>query len=113
MESVNRTRLAPQHSERWSEVLSCTHEMLDAARSEAWERVAELEAQRWDALEVVFEPTEGDGEAREVAACISELLSLDGMILERLTRARDEAARTLGALRSGRRGASAYGGGPA
>ncbi len=105
---MSRKRLDPAQAEQWTEIMVLTHDMLDAARVERWDRVSELEAERWKHLSVVFRPEPSEEEAREVAACIAELLSLDGMLLERLGRAREEVSAELFSLRRGRRVSDAY-----
>ena len=104
-----RTRLSEEQSERWVDIMVLTHDMLDAARSEQWTRLSELEVERWKQLSVVFAPPPSEQDAREIASCISELLSLDGMILDRLCRARDAASADLLSLRRGREAQGAYG----
>ncbi|MEE4302086.1 MAG: flagellar protein FliT [Pseudomonadales bacterium] len=110
---MSMKRLMPARADRWVEILVLSHDMLDAASAERWDRLSELEVERWKHLSVVFSPAPGEDEAREVASCISELLSLDGMILERLGRARQETSAELLTLRRGREASSAYGEGAA
>jgi hypothetical protein len=88
--------------------LGLTETMLNAARAEDWERVAELETRRQACVQAAFAAPVGAADAPVVAGLARQILALDGELVSRGEGGLLTLSEALRKVQVGRRAQKAY-----
>jgi hypothetical protein len=95
----------------WEHIVALSHEMQSLAEREEWELLLEKEGERRAAIVAFFAQPVSVEDASAVGAAIKELMAMDREMMTQFGDAREEVARKMGALKTGRRMDAAYSGG--
>lgn len=89
-------------------IRSMSEQMLQLARNEAWETLADLEPERRRLIMRFFDKPASEEEAAAIAETIQDVLDIDREIIERGKQGRDAVRQQLSRLNQGQRAVDAY-----
>lgn len=89
-------------------LLTLTREMLELARRQDWAGLAQRELERQDVARELFASPVPREDASTVADCVRQVLDLDQELITLSEAGREDAARAMQEVRTGREAAKAY-----
>ncbi len=93
----------------WAHIMDLSRAMLHGAREEEWDRVCELQAERFQRIQRYFEAAPAAEILEGIRPDVGLLLEMDQEITDLGRKARHEMAEGIKALRNGRTARRAYG----
>ena len=90
------------------DILDLTRSMLEAASTDDWQRVIDLESKRRPLLVNLSQVPEFPAAAAVMANCVEQILQADARIIELGKRSRQGLAAELGAIKQGHSAQQAY-----
>ena len=107
--SSTAQRVEAMDGSDWERIMALSREMLDGARKQEWDRVCELQNDRFKLVRRYFEGSPATEALEGIRADVSALLEMDQEVTELGRKARHELADGIKALRNGRTAQRAYG----
>ncbi len=92
----------------WRRIIGLSHEMLAQARSEKWQEVTGLEAERTDLIRQFFSASRSKEQLEHIRPLADQLMALDKEVEGLCKQAQGSLAKDLKSLRRGRTATRAY-----
>lgn len=100
--------MSPDDAKSLENCVALSREMVELARAEEWDQLAQRESVRQQQIRLFFKEAVSVADAAKVKASIEQVLAMDETVQQLAEHARDDIARSMGELRRGSQAVKAY-----
>ncbi len=100
--------MSPEDAKSLESWVALSREMVELARAEEWDQLAQRESIRQQQIRLFFKEAVPAADAAQVKASIDQVLAMDETVQQLAEHARDVAARSMGELKRGSQAVKAY-----